>query len=121
LPNKQENFLKANAFCLIPIRWLDEPHRFGEIIFGQQLNLNRCFFIHGRMVDPGLAFSEADIESTSAIAVALRRKDSEIFQTKNYAAIAPSTPANVLAAYCSISEYAHIVDNAHAHLHMNDR
>ena len=43
------------------------PHRFGEIIFGQQLNLNLCFFIHGMMVDPGLAFSQADIESTSGL------------------------------------------------------
>lgn len=27
-------------FCRIPIRWLDEPHRCGGIIFGQQLHLN---------------------------------------------------------------------------------
>ncbi len=51
---------------LIPIRRFDEPHGFGEIIFGQQLNLNLCFFIHGMMVDPGLAFSQAYIENTSA-------------------------------------------------------
>jgi hypothetical protein len=31
---------------LIPIRGFDEPHRCGKIIFGQQLNINRCFFIH---------------------------------------------------------------------------
>jgi hypothetical protein len=61
--------INKSVSSLIPIRWFDEPHRFGEIIFGQQLNLNRCFFIHGMRVDPGLAFSQAYVESTSALTV----------------------------------------------------
>ncbi len=67
---------------LIPIRWFDEPHRFGEIIFGEQLNLNLCFFIHGMMVDPGLAFSQAYIESTSGLTELCGRATSRSFGLK---------------------------------------
>ncbi len=55
-----------SASSLIPIRWFDERHRFGEIIFGQQLNLNVCFFIRGILVDPGLESSQGYMEGTSA-------------------------------------------------------